>query len=419
VSFGASGFKLDYGEDVIPELFNARLGVIFADGETDRTARSYPLGYDTAYQTALSTGRNDGAIIVRASSYGGETIANMVWPGDLDDDFSHRGDQGPNGTLLVGGLPDVVVAAQTLSVSGFPSFGSDTGGYRGGTPTSETLIRWAEHTSLSVIMQLYAGGDGSHAPWAYDPTTLAQYTALATLHAQLEPYLSSVLRLAEAQGLPTIRPLPLAFPADANAPAHADDEYMLGPDLLVAPVVEQGATARVVHFPPGVWATFQTSVLVTGPTDPMVMAPLGTPLVFGRVGALIPMYAANIDTLAPSSVGSTVSVTDQPTFEARGWPSGPATAMFDDGATMTITDTSAGVGVTFLPGAIGQAAVFTLDLTSRVGTTNPLTHVQVNGEEVPSFGSEAEVRAAGGDAYYLNGNAIILRLQGSVTALIE
>jgi alpha-D-xyloside xylohydrolase len=419
VSLGASGFKLDYGEDVIPELFNARLGIVFADGETDRTARSYPLGYDAAYHAALSTGRNDGVIIVRASSYGGAGIADMVWPGDLDNDFSHRGDANASGTLLVGGLPAVVVAAQTLSASGFPSFGSDTGGYRNGTPTKEALIRWAEQTSMSVIMQLYAGGDGSHAPWAYDDETVSLYTGLAALHTQLEPYLSSVLRLSENQGLPSIRPLPLAFPTDAMAPAFADDEYMLGPDLLVAPVVTEGVTSRQVHFPPGTWETFQGGTVTVGPTEATLPAPLGTPLVFGRVGAVIPMLAADIDTLTTATAGATVTLTDRPTFEARGWPRGPASAMFDDGTTIAIADTAQGVGVTFTPDAIAQALVATLDLSSRQGQPNPLTRVVIGTTELPSLGSEAEVRAASGDAYFLNGNAIVLRLAEPATAWIE
>jgi alpha-glucosidase (family GH31 glycosyl hydrolase) len=419
VSLGASGFKLDYGEDVIAEFFNARLGIVYADGETDRTARTYPLGYHAAYHQALDAARNDGVVIVRASSYGGASIADMIWPGDLDNDFSHYGDEGSNGTLLVGGLPSVVVAAQTLSVSGFPSFGSDTGGYRNGTPTKEALLRWAEHTSLSVIMQLYGGGDGSHAPWAYDDETVSLYTGLAALHTELEPYLSSIVHVAETQGVPTIRPLPLAFPADAMAAAFADDEYMLGPDLLMAPVVEEGVTSRQVHFPPGAWESFWTNVITVGPTEVEESAPLGTPLLFARVGALLPMLAADIDTLTGATAPAVVTANQRPTFEARGWPSGPATATFDDGTWIAITDVPQGVGVTFVPGVLARAIVVTLDLTSRTGDTAPLTHVLIGDSDIPALASEADVRASGTSAYVLNGNTIVLLLTASAVAWIE
>ncbi len=416
VALGGSGFKLDYGEDVVAQLFNARLGVVYADGETDRTARSYPLGYHAAYHQALDALRNDGALIARASTYGGATIVDMIWPGDLDSDFSKYGDVNSSGTMLVGGLPSAVIAAQTLAVSGFPSFGSDTGGFRNGLPTKEALLRWSEHTAFSVIMQLGGGGD-THAPWAYDDETVSLYTNLATLHAQLEPYLSSLLRDAETKGLPTIRPLPLAYPGDVST--HTDDEYMLGPDLLVATVITEGATSTEVHFPKGAWADFLSNALTTGPSNATLPAPLGTPHVWARVGALIPMLAADIDTLTTQTAGTVVAASDRPTFEARGWPSGAASARFDDGSAVSIADTAQGVGVTFLPGAFGTAIVATLDLRSRTGNTSALSHVVVGSADIPALGSEAEVRAATGSAYFLAGDSIVLRIAGAATAWIE
>lgn len=418
VALGASGFKLDYGEDVVPSFFNARLGVLYADGETDRTARSYPLDYHAAYHEALDAVRSDGFLLVRASSYGGASITDAIWPGDLDSDFSKYGDDDGTGTLLVGGLPSAVVAAQTLAVSGFPSFGSDTGGFRHGPPTKEALLRWAEHTALTVVMQLGGGGD-THAPWAYDDETVSLYRNLATLHTQLEPYLSSILRQAESVGTPTIRPLPLVFPDDPGAVAHADDEYMLGPDLLVAPVIVSGVTQRAVHFPPGQWESFAGGAVVQGPDEGSVDAPLGSPIVYARVGALVPMLAADIDTLTDATAPSVVTAAQRTTVEARGWPSGPASASFDDGSSIAIDDAPQGIGVTFVPGPIGQSIVCTLDSRSRKGNTGPLTHVFVGTTELPALASEADVRAASGSAYFLSGDTIVLRLEGAVTAWIQ
>jgi alpha-D-xyloside xylohydrolase len=418
VALGAAGFKLDYGEDIVPQFFNARIGIKFADGETDRTARSYPLGYHAAYHQALDAVRTDGFLLVRASSYGGASITNAIWPGDLDNDFSKYGDDDGTGTLLVGGLPSVVIAAQTLAASGFPSFGSDTGGFRHGQPTKEALLRWAEHTAYSIIMQNGGGGD-THAPWAYDDETVSLYRNLAAIHTRLEPYLSSLARAAETLGTPTIRALPLAFPSDVAGFDSADDEYMLGPDLFVAPIITAGATSRTVHFPPGAWAKLTSDDLVTGPTDTSVDAPLGDPIVYGRVGALIPMFAADIDTLVSATTGTVVTIDQRPTVEARGWPSGDALSIFDDGGRVAVHDGQDGVTVAFAPNALSTAIVCTLDLRSRKGKTDPLTHVVSNGVDLPALASETDVRAATGSAYFLSGDSIVLRLAGETSATIE
>ncbi|HEY2370790.1 MAG TPA: hypothetical protein VGH87_30560 [Polyangiaceae bacterium] len=216
-----------------------------------------------------------------------------------------------------------------------------------------------------------------------------------------------------------MRALPLAFPNDAAGFASADDEYMLGPDLFVAPIVTQGATSRSVHFPPGAWAKLQTNDLVAGPTDATIDAPLGTPIVYGRVGALIPMLAADVDTLVSSTAGSVVTIDQRPTVEARGWPSGDALATFDDGARVSVHDGQDGVTVAFATNALSTAIVCTLDLRSRQGKKDPLTHVLSNGVELASLASEAAVRAASGSAYFLSGDSIVLRLAGDTSAIIE
>lgn len=183
------GFKCDYGEDLIPNLLGARDPVAFADGTTSRSARLFPIEEHATYHAVLDEAfPGDGALIVRASSWGGASQADIVWPGDLDPRFEHQGDAlapDEGSGLAVGGLPAVVVDAQTLAVSGFPAFGSDTAGYRH-DPTRESTLRWMEHTALSVVMQVYE--DGARLPWLYDDAAGAEYRAMASLHQQLEPY---------------------------------------------------------------------------------------------------------------------------------------------------------------------------------------------------------------------------------------
>ncbi len=417
VDAGIRGFKLDYGEDIIADLFGARLGIAFNDGTTDRQARAYPLAFDAAYHQALDKA-GGGFLIVRASSWGGAAQADIIWPGDLDNGFEKHGDPTGSGTGYVGGLPAVVVDAQSLAVSGFPSFGSDTGGYRHGAPGKEALIRWSEHTALSVIMQLGGGGD-THAPWVYDDETVADYTRLATLHTRLEPYLSWLLSAAETAGTPTIRPLPLAYPDDVAARAHADDEYLLGPDLLVAPVVTAGVTSRAVHLPPGRWISWWDGTVTDGPADITAPAPLGEPPLFARAGALVPMLQADVQTLVPETAGTVVSAQDRAdSVDATGWVQGAAHAAWDDGAALDVQDDAQATTLTFTPGSRASSVVATLDLRSRAKGA-AVGKVTAGGTTLAPLATEADVRASAASAYMTQGATILLKIAGGTAVTIE
>jgi alpha-D-xyloside xylohydrolase len=369
------GFKCDYGEDFIPNLGDARFPVAFADGTTSTTAgRLFPIEWHATDHAVLDEAfPGDGLLIVRASAWGGAAQADVIWPGDLDAAFEHQGDVLPGGSIAVGGLPAVLVDAQTLAVSGFPAFGSDTAGYRG-TPTRESTLRWMEHTALSVVMQVYE--DGARLPWSYDDAAGAEYQAMATLHQQLEPYNAILVRGAQTYGGVTIRPLPLAFPGDPATFAVADSEYLLGPDLLVAPVTTAGATNASVHLPPGSWVHWWSDQVFTGPGDVTVDAPLGSPPLFARAGGLVPMLPANIDTLVEASAPGVVTLASQAAeMQARAWANGASSVVLDDGAAIAVNDGADGVTVTWTQGA--SATNLTIDVDLRVrsggGSVTPVT----------------------------------------------
>jgi alpha-D-xyloside xylohydrolase len=413
---GFDGFKLDYGEDLIPELLNGRLMTLRSDGETERTARTYPLGYHAAYHGALDAVSSDGFVLGRASSYGGQVDVDAIWPGDLDSDFSTRG--ATSGS--VGGLPAAIIAAQTLSVSGFPSFASDTGGYRN-NPTGELVIRWAEHTAFTVVMQLYAAG--SHLdPWLYDATSGALYTVLARAHMQLVPYLASLTKAAALAGTPTIRPLPLAYPTDAAAITYADAEYMLGPDLLIAPVVESGVTSRTVHFPAGSWVHWFDGTLYTGPTDAEVPSPLGDTPAFVRAGAVVPLYPDGIDTLVAASDPTVVTLAmKQASVEARAFVEGPGAASFEEGSTVTVADASTGVSVAWKPVAPVTSVFLTIDLRkSAIGSSGSLTATLAGGGAIAKVADEATARTTAAPCYATSaaGDMAWVSLSGASTVVL-
>jgi alpha-D-xyloside xylohydrolase len=359
------GFKCDYGEEFIPNLGKSRFPVAFSDGMTSTTAgRLFPMEWHATEHAVLDEAfPGDGLLIVRASSWGGASQADVIWPGDLDAAFEHQGDSLPGGGIAVGGLPAVVVDAQTLAVSGFPAFGSDTTGYRG-DPTRESELRWMEHTALTVVMQVYEDGT-QRLPFAIDEAAATEYQAMATLHQQLEPYNAILVRGSQTTGAPTIRPLPLAFPGDLATFAVADGEYMLGPDLLVSPVLTAGATTASVHLPPGQWVHWWSDEVSTGPADVTVDAPLGSPPLFARAGGLVPMLPANIDTLVEASAPGVVTLASQVAeMQGRAWAMGASSVVLDDGAAIAVSDAADGVTVTWTEGA--SVANLTLDVDLRV-----------------------------------------------------
>jgi alpha-D-xyloside xylohydrolase len=210
-------------------------------------------------------------------------------------------------------LPAAVAASLSLGPSGFPLFASDTGGYRDSPPDEETFVRWFQFTALTPVMQIGTGS--SDVAWEFtadngwDDDTLALYREYTRLHLRLFPYLwTHVARVAQ-DGRPIQRALGLAYP---ELGVHPDDIYMLGDDLLVAPVVERGATSRSVPLPDGAWVHWFDGTVFTGGDTVDIDAPLDSLPLLLRRGGIVPLLRPTIDTLAPTSDGSVDSYAGDP-----------------------------------------------------------------------------------------------------------
>jgi len=350
VMLGARAFKLDYAEDIVADLAGTRPRFGFAGGANERTGRwAYPQGYHAAYRAALDRyAGGDGFVMGRASSWGGQAVLDVVWPGDLDNDFRPHVYE-----REVGGLPASVHALVSLAESGFPSFAADTGGYREGMPTREVLLRWAEHTALSPFLQLGGGGE-SHNPWEYTPDATPTYRGLARLHNALVPYFYAQAQRAARDGTPPVRSLALAFPDDPAARADGDS-YLLGDDLYVAPVVVPDATTRRVHVPPGVWVHWWSRRAYTGPSDIDVPVPLGQPAFFVRRGAALELLPDDLDTL--------VDATDPGVIDAADRAAQRTLAVWSPAALSRTLES--GGQIAFAPRPTGWAATVTLDRVVR------------------------------------------------------
>jgi alpha-D-xyloside xylohydrolase len=378
-TLGFEGYKLDYGEDVVPGVFGARNVYRFADGSDERTMhRDYTLAYHDAYTPLLPD--EGGLLLCRAGKWGTQTRGPVIWPGDLDARMvKHREEftVGEETFVGVGGLHAAVVASIGLGPSGFPFFGSDTGGYRHAPPDKETFRRWFEHTALTSVMQI--GTSTNDVAWEFDDAALlASYREYTRLHLRLFPYTWTLASAIETTGRPIQRPFGLAEP---SVGLHPSDAYFYGEALLVAPVTEAGAESRNVPFPPGKWVNFWDGTALEGPGEGTIAAPLGTLPLFVRGGALVPMLRPTIDTLSPTTEPDRVD-----SFATDAGPlwvlatEGPASALdLYDGTRVAQAPEASGLrlevreGATFMRGAVFEVIGF--------GETPPRA-VRIDGDPV-------------------------------------
>ncbi|HEY2481665.1 MAG TPA: glycoside hydrolase family 31 protein [Caulobacteraceae bacterium] len=180
-----------------------------------------------------------------------------------------------------------------LALSGVSNSGHDVGGFSGPAPDPELLLRWVE---LGVFMPRFSihswNDDGSvNTPWMHE-TVAGKVAALLRLRARFQPYLRYLSWRYARDFEPIWRPTFYDFPTDPQA-WEENDELMLGPSLLVAPVVAPGATRRAVRMPAGAdWIDPWTGTRFAGGQMAMLEAPLGRPPMLARVGSVIPVNRA-------------------------------------------------------------------------------------------------------------------------------
>jgi len=364
---GVEGFKLDYAEDVVPGLTSARNEWRFADGSDERTMHgAYQLFYHRVYAETLP--ESGGFLLCRHSTFGDQENGVIVWPGDLEASFTDHREKTTNASgdsyVSVGGLPAALVASLSLGPSGFPFFGSDTGGYRHSPPDKELFVRWFEHTALSSVMQI--GNSANTVAWEFDPATgydaemLDWYRTYTRLHLRLFPYEWTLAEKLLEDGRPIQRPLGLAHP---ELGVHPSDTYLFGDDLLVAPVTKRGVVERSVMLPAGAWIDWWTGERHEGGKTITASAPLETLPLYLREGGIVPMLRPTIDTLAPTD--NPVDVDSYATTPGLVWarvaPSGSDASAFTifDGTKLDVSRTGGVISLGYAGGAeLALGAVF-------------------------------------------------------------
>jgi alpha-D-xyloside xylohydrolase len=301
IASGVRGFKLDYGESMRPELLglSAEETILFGDGTTTEVQHTrYARLYHETYIEALERHHpDDWFIITRTGGIYDQKNGTTIWPGDLDVGWKRHLEILDDGKLAVGGLPAAISGGLSLGMSGYPLYGSDIGGYRGGPLTDELHMRWTQYASMFPVMQL-GGGAGNHNPWHaedFSPETLANYQRYARLHMDLLPLWETLTLWAATTGYPPIQPAGLFFD---HEDAWADpDAFVVGERIFVAPVVEEGATTRTFHLGEGTWVNYLDGSVLEGPGSHTVDAPVDTLPVYVRAGAVIPRADPRLQTL--------------------------------------------------------------------------------------------------------------------------
>jgi alpha-glucosidase len=174
-----------------------------------------------------------------------------------------------------------------LALSGVSNSGDDVGGFSGPAPSPELLVRWVQAGVLMPRFSVHSWNDDRtvNEPWMYPEATPAIRRLLA-LRQTLVPFLYDLLHRYHADYQPMVRPVWLDFPNDAAAWAESDD-HLLGPNLLVPLVVEEGATERTVRVPLGAdWVDIWGRRRVPGGETVQLPAPLdGPPVMLARAGS--------------------------------------------------------------------------------------------------------------------------------------
>ncbi len=179
----------------------------------------------------------------------------------------------------------------SLSLSALFNFGHDVGGFAGPRPSPELFMRWVEQGIYWPRFTIHSWNDDGTVtePWTY-PELMPMMRVAFAWRERLVPYLYTLLWRAHRDHAPVLRPLFLDFP-EQRAAYEEDDTFLLGADLLVAPVVEPGMTTRSVHLPetPGGWYDLRDGQQLPGGGRRSVEAPLGRAPVLVRAGAILPL----------------------------------------------------------------------------------------------------------------------------------
>lgn len=285
---GIKVYWLDACEPEMVPLHPDNLRYHIGDGEA--VANAYPFFHVQGFYEGLKKeGEQDTVFLCRSAWAGSQRYGAAVWSGDILSTFES--------------LQAQVRAGLNIALSGISWWTTDIGGFRGGDPSTpyfrELIVRWFQYGTFCPLFRLHGHrlpsdtdfGGGPNEVWSFGQEAYAIIRELMLLRERLRPYLMAQMQLAHENGTPPMRPLFFDFPND-KATYLVEDEFMCGPDLLVAPVLQEGANKRQVYLPSGSrWTDARSGQTLDGGQSLMVDAPLDCIPLYLRDGARLPIQS--------------------------------------------------------------------------------------------------------------------------------
>ncbi|MGN0353467.1 MAG: TIM-barrel domain-containing protein [Muricoprocola sp.] len=191
-----------------------------------------------AHQAIEEVYPNERPYVINRAGYAGIQRYAQVWGGDNLTDWR---------TLKFN-----IATIMGMGLSGVANMGCDIGGFAGPAPEGELLLRWIQNGAFQPRFCMNSANDDNTVtqPWMYEEHLENVRAAFAQRYRMI-PYLYSLMREAYETGIPAWRPLFLEFPEDENCYTDKNLTFMFGPSVLVASVVEKGATTRTIYLPKG------------------------------------------------------------------------------------------------------------------------------------------------------------------------
>jgi alpha-glucosidase len=279
---GVAGIWTDMNEpaDFVDQTGKNQIDVVsFDEGEKSTHAKNrnvFALLMARATYEGLERLRpNQRPYVITRAAYAGIQRYSTMWTGDTNSTWE--------------ALQLNIPMFTTLGLSGQPFVGSDIGGFIG-RGNGELLVRAYQVSFLAPFCRNHKVIDGYDGePWRFGQHYEDIIRKYLKLRYELLPFLYTTLEEAHRTGVPLFRPLVLNYQDDPNT-YNLDDQFMIGNDLLVAPIVKADVVRRLVYLPKGLWYDYWTNKKYEGGKMVSVESPLETVPMFVRAGAIIPTW---------------------------------------------------------------------------------------------------------------------------------
>lgn len=258
----------------------------------------YPKEYARmAYEGMEAEGQQNILNLLRCAWVGSQKYGALVWSGDIDSSFRS--------------LRNQLAAGLNMGISGIPWWTTDIGGFHGGNiyddDFKEVLVRWFQFGAFCPVMRLHGyrepikkplgttggGKNDSGAEneiWSYGEEVYEICKKYILLREKMRPYVKELMKAAHEQGSPVIRPMFYDFPEDQKC-WDIGEQYMFGPDILVAPVMEAKEETKEVYLPAGaIWTNAWTKEIWKGGQTVTVRTPIDQIPLFTREGYTLEVH---------------------------------------------------------------------------------------------------------------------------------